>query len=328
MSNTNQRKHGKVLDLLIDNIALVILIVLCVVGTIATKGLFVSPTNLRNVVRQICVSSIIGIGFTCVIASGNLDLSVGTMLGMLGVIIALISKTALGFWGALGIGLCIGAACGGLNGIIGVKLRLPLFIVTLATGQVFKGICYLLSNTSPISGLPAIFKTIGQGHWGPVPIPVYIMMFVGLIVYVLLNKTIFGRHAIATGGNREAARTSGINVGRTTILVYTLMGICNVVAAVIMTGRAASAQPAAGQGMEMDAIAAVVIGGTPLSGGYGKIVGTMIGCLIVGVIANVLNLIGMDSNWQLIAKGFMILCAVGLDVLTTLYVNAQMRRMK
>jgi ribose/xylose/arabinose/galactoside ABC-type transport system permease subunit len=311
-----------------DNKAMVILMALCAVGFIATNGLFFSLTNLTNVVRQICTSAVIGIGFTCVIASGNLDLSVGTMLGMLGVIMALISKTALGFWGALAIGVAAGALCGLINGLIGVNLKLPLFIVTLASGQVFKGICYLLSNTSPVSGIPSAFRAVGQGYWGPVPIPIYIMAAVGASVFVLLNMTAFGRRAVATGGNREAARTSGVNVDHTIVLVYVLMGVCTAIAAAIMTGRAASAQPPAGQGMEMDAIAAVVIGGTPLSGGYGKVGGTLLGCLIVGVITNVLNLAGMDSNWQLVAKGLLILFAVGLDVASTLYVNNKMRRMR
>ena len=318
-------QQPKFLDLLLNNKALVILVILCIASAIISD-VFFTASNLMNVTRQIAASAVMGIGFTCVIASGNLDLSVGTMLGMLGVIMALFSKTGLPFPVALLLGVAIGAGCGFLNGFIGVKFKLPLFIVTLATGQVFKGVCYLLSNTSPVTGLPDAFKKIGQGYIGPIPVPICITAGVAFLIYILLNKTVFGRHAIATGGNREAARTSGINVNRTTILIYMLMGVCTAIAAAIMTGRAASAQPAAGQGMEMDAIAAVVIGGTPLSGGSGKVVGTLIGCLIVGVIANVLNLAGVDSNWQLVAKGLLILFAVGLDVLTTTYFNAKMRK--
>lgn len=203
---------------------------------------------------------------------------------------------------------------------------MPLFIVTLATGQVFKGACQLLSNTSPINGLQDEFKMLGQGYLGPVPIPIYIMVVVGVVLYVVLNKTRFGRHAIATGGNREAARTSGINTNAVTIQIYVIMGICTSIAAMVMTGRAFSAQPAAGQGMEMDAIAAVVIGGTSLSGGAGRIVGTVIGCLIVGVITNMLNLVAVDSNWQLIAKGILILLAVLLDVATSQYFEKKMKK--
>jgi ribose/xylose/arabinose/galactoside ABC-type transport system permease subunit len=279
-----------------------------------------------NVIRQVCASAILGMGFTLVIASANLDLSVGYMLGMLGVIMGLLSRANVPFPLVLLIGVATGAACGFINGFIGVKFKLPLFIVTLATGQVYRGACQLLSNTSPVNGLQSAFKVLGQGYWGPIPIPIYIMVFVGVVLYIVLNKTRFGRHAIATGGNREAARTSGINTGRITILIYVIMGVCVAIAAMVMTGRAYSAQPAAGQGMEMDAIAAVVIGGTSLSGGAGRIGGTVIGCLIVGVINNMLNLAGVDSNWQLVAKGLLILTAVLLDVASTQYFEKKLKK--
>ncbi|HIR92209.1 MAG TPA: ABC transporter permease, partial [Candidatus Egerieimonas intestinavium] len=164
------------------------------------------------------------------------------------------------------------------------------------------------------------------GYLGPIPIPIYIMAAVGIVLWVVLNKTRFGRHAIATGGNREAARTSGINTNSVTVWIYVIMGICVAIAAMVMTGRAFSAQPAAGQGMEMDAIAAVVIGGTSLSGGSGRIIGTVIGCLIVGVITNMLNLAAVDSNWQLVAKGILILLAVLLDVVTSRYFTEKMKK--
>jgi len=312
------------MDFALDNKALIILFVLTIFSAFASPVFFTS-TNLINVIRQISTIAIMGIGFTCILASGNMDLSVGSLLGMLGVIMAMLSKV-IPLPAALLIGLIIGALCGATNAVIGVYLRMPLFIVTLAMGQVFRGIAFLLSNTSPITGLPAGFRFIGQGYMGFIPIPIVITAVVGVIVWILLNKTIFGRHAIATGGNREAARTSGINVNRTTILVYMLMGVCAGIAAAVMTGRTASAQHIAGQGMEMDAIAAVVIGGTQLGGGSGKIVGTLFGCMIVGVIANILNLMGVDSNWQLVAKGALILFAVGLDVVTTTYINTKMRK--
>lgn len=309
----------------LNNKALVILMLLCLVAAIVSPAFFTSR-NLMNVVRQVCASSILGIGFTLVIASGNLDLSVGYMLGMVGVIMGLLSRENVPFPLVLLAGIATGAACGFINGFVGVKFKLPLFIVTLATGQVYKGACQLLSNTSPVNGLQEEFKVLGQGYLGPIPIPVYIMAGVLVALYVLLNKTRFGRHAIATGGNREAARTSGINTNSVTIRVYIIMGICAAVAAMVMTGRAFSAQPAAGQGMEMDAIAAVVIGGTSLSGGTGHIVGTVIGCLIVGVINNILNLASVDSNWQLVAKGLMILMAVLLDVASSGYFNQKLKK--
>jgi ribose transport system permease protein len=325
-TNNNMIKNQTFLmEFLLNNKALIILLLLCVSGVFVSPN-FLNPINIRNVIRQICTSTIIGVGFTCVIASGNLDLSVGYMLGMLGVIMGLLSKTSMPFPLVVLAGLGAGALCGLLNGIIGIRFRLPLFIVTLATGQIFRGICYLISNTSPVTGLPAAFKTLGQGYLGPIPVPVYIVILATLAIYVILNRTAFGRYAIATGGNRVAARISGINTDFITVAIYVLMGLCTTIAALIMTGRAASAQPAAGQGMEMDAIAAVVIGGTPLHGGKGKVMGTVFGCLIVGVINNALNLARVDSNWQLIAKGGLILIAVLLDVVTQTYFDKKLKK--
>lgn len=312
-------------DIILNNKAIIILLLLCVVATCMNPA-FISGRNLMNVIRQICASAILGIGFTLVIASANLDLSVGYMLGMLGVIMGLMSRANVPFALVLLTGVAVGAFCGFINGFIGVRFKLPLFIVTLATGQVYRGACQLLSNTSPVNGLQDEFKVLGQGYLGSIPVPIYIMAVVGIVLYIVLNKTRFGRHAIATGGNREAARTSGINTGFVTVRIYMIMGVCAAIAAMVMTGRAFSAQPAAGTGMEMDAIAAVVIGGTSLSGGSGRIGGTVVGCLIVGVINNMLNLAGVDSNWQLVAKGLLILAAVLLDVASSNYFTKKLKK--
>lgn len=322
-----QKKKGRssMLDMLLDNKAVLILILLCLVAT-CMNSKFLGGRNIMNVIRQVCASAILGVGFTLVIASANLDLSVGYMLGMIGVIMGLLSRANVPFILVLLAGLATGALCGFINGFIGVKFKLPLFIVTLATGQVYRGACQLLSNTSPVNGLQNEFKVLGQGYLLGVPIPIYIMVVVGVTLYIVLNRTRFGRHAIATGGNREAARTSGINTDSVTIRIYMIMGVCTAIAAMVMTGRAFSAQPAAGQGMEMDAIAAVVIGGTSLSGGAGRIGGTVVGCLIVGVINNMLNLAGVDSNWQLVAKGLLILTAVLLDVASSRYFSKKLKK--
>ena len=315
------------INFVINNKALAILVLICVAATILNPTTFPTPRNMMNVLRQVTSSTILGIGYTMVISSGNLDLSVGYMLGMLGVIMGLISRAnALPFVLVLVVGVICGMCCGFINGFIGIRFKLPLFIVTLATGQIYRGACMLLCNTSPVNGLQDAFKVVGQGYIGPVPIPVYMMFITAAIMWVVLNKTKFGRHAIATGGNREAARTSGINTNRITITIYVIMGVCVSLAAMVMTGRAFSAQPAAGQGMEMDAIAAVVIGGTSLSGGSGRVIGTIFGCLIVGIITNMLNLRAVDSNWQLIAKGLLILAAVLLDVMSTNYFNEKMKK--
>ena len=323
MKEKSIRDNHKIANFLMGNKAPIILIILCIAASLISP-VFLTSRNLINVLRQVAVSSVLGIGYTLVMTSGNLDLSVGSMLGMLGVIMGLLSVRGLPFGLVLVIGMAFGALCGFLNGFIGMKLKLPLFIVTLAQGQVYKGVCFLLSNNSPVNGLQDQFKWIGQGYVFHIPVPIYITLFCCLIMSVLLGNTRFGRQVIATGGNREAALVSGINVSRLTIFVYMIVGMFVSVAAMIMNGRAFSAQPTAGTGMEMDAIAAVVIGGTSMSGGNPNVVGTIFGCVIVGVISNILNLTGVYSNWQHVVKGLMILTAVALDTISSRMITARM----
>lgn len=295
--------------------ALLILIGLMVVLSVLSDVFFTS-VNLMNVLRQICASTTLGIGFTLVVASGCIDLSVGCMVGMIGTFAALLATRTSGIPAVviIIITLGIGIGCGLLNGVLINILKLPFFIATIATMSIFEGVNYLACNNSSVTGIPNWFKQIGQGYVGAIPIPVIIMIAIVVIGIVLVKKTTFGRNALALGGNREAARVCGVKTSRASIGVFVFMGACAAVTALILTGRAASAQTTAGQGMEMDAIAAVVIGGTPLSGGKGRMAGTLIGCMIVGCINNGLNLLNVDSNWQLIAKGLMIVAAVMIDV--------------
>ncbi|HHV11917.1 MAG TPA: ABC transporter permease [Clostridiales bacterium] len=319
MSNTNK------LNILLDNKAILIFLLLFIISCFVSP-VFLSSRNLLNVIRQISVSAIVGIGFTCIIASANLDLSVGDMIGLLGAEMALLSRAGLPFGLVILIGVLTGAFCGFMNGMIGVSIGLPLFIVTLATGQIYNGITLLITHNSAVTGISPEFKALGQGYLFNIPTPIYIMVGVGIVIYLVLNKTTFGRHIIAIGGNKEAAHVSGIDTKKVTVGVYMLLGVCASVAAVVLTGRANSAQPSAGAGMALDSVAAVVIGGTPLSGGSGKVMGTVIGCLIVGTINNMLNLLGVDSNWQSVAKGLLILIAVSLDVLSDRYFKKRMEK--
>ena len=300
----------------LNNKALFILIILFVVASVGSD-VFLTSNNLLNVTRQVAASTVLGLGFTLVVASGTMDLSVGMMLGLLGVIMAkvsLIDGVPLGM--ALAVGVLFGALFGMINGFISVRYNLNPFIVTLSTKQIFKGANYLLCNNSPISSISDGFKSIGQGAVGSIPIPIIIVLVVAIVISIIFYRTKFGRHIIALGGNAEAARVSGIDIKKVRIGVYTLMGICVAIAAMIMTGRVGSAQPTAGQDMEMDALCSVVLGGTPMGGGKGKVEGTVLGCLIVGVINNCLNLLRIDSNWQLIVKGALILVVVIMDVKT------------
>lgn len=309
------KKERKIdwVEVILDNKTLVLLIILCVAASILSAN-FLKPQNLLNVLRQVCVSCVIGVGFTLVLASGNIDLSVGYLLGMVGVIMGYLSKAeAAPAVVIMIIGILIGVLSELVNGACITYLNLPGFIVTLATGQIFKGIGYIISNTTTISGLQEGFRLVGQSYVLGIPFPVYVMVVVALVLALVLNKTPFGRHVISMGGNAEAARVCGVNINRTRMLVFVIMGICVGIASVLLTGRTFTAQPNAGHGMEMDAVAAVVIGGTSLSGGVGHIGGTIFGCLLVGVINNILNLTGVDSNWQLVAKGLTILLAIFID---------------
>lgn len=302
--------------ILLGNKVFIILIILGAALSCITP-LFLTQYNLFNVLRQITVSALVSVGFTLVLGSGHMDLSIGALVGFLGIILAklLVADVPVG----VAILLCIlaGMLCGAFTSSMVTAFSLPPFIVTLAMQQVYKGVGYLITNMAPVYNLPDSFLVIGQGYWGPVPIPVYIMVALTIVMTLVVNRTVFGRHAIAMGGNMEATKVSGVNTNRVRMGVYIVAGICAALGSIVITSRSASAQITAGHGMEMDAIAAVVIGGTPMRGGSANVVGTLFGCLIVGVVNNGLNLLGIDSNWQVIAKGLLILFAVILDTTST-----------
>ena len=311
-------------SLLRGNKAFLIVVGLCIILSIASP-VFLRTSNLLNIVRQVCVSTLLSIGFTVVLSSGHMDLSVGTLLGLCGMVLAkMINEAGIPLPIAIILTLLLGTACGALNAATITIFRVVPFVATLATQSIFKGANYLISNLVPVAGLPDELVFIGQGYLLGIPVPIYIMLLVIILVWIMMNRTKFGRYVLAMGGNAEAARVSGINVDKMRYGVYMVGGFCTGIAAVVMTARTASAQVSAGQNMEMDAIAAVVIGGTAMSGGNANVWGTMFGCLIVGIVNNGLNLLGVDSNWQVIAKGVLILFAVIID---TLSARAQAERL-
>ena len=210
---------------------------------------------------------------------------------------------------------CIGGLVGMFNGLIISKTEIPPFIVTLASMNITKGIALVYTNGAPIRCMTDAFKFPGAGYVGPIPVPVILMLVVFVIVVLIVNRTHLGRHIYAVGGNAQAAKFSGINVEKVKFLVYTYTGIMAGIAGMVVASRLYSGQPTAGDGAEMDAIAAVVVGGTSMSGGSGRLGGTLIGVLIIGVLNNGLNLLGVDSNWQYIVKGLVILLAVYVDFL-------------
>ncbi|HHQ4188860.1 TPA: ABC transporter permease subunit [Clostridium perfringens] len=294
--------------------SLIGLVLLCIVITIVTPN-FLSVSNITNVFTQVSVNAIIAIGMTFVILTGGIDLSVGSTLAISGAVGASIVKSTGNVFLAIIVAAVIGIAVGLINGLLVSKGKLQAFIVTLATMTIFRGATLVFTDGTPISKLPEAFVKIGNGKLGFMPIPVIItiIIIIAIIAVYALSQTRFGRYLYALGGNEDASRLSGINTDKIKTLVYVVSGFASAIAGVIITSRIGSASPNAGTGFELDAIAAVVIGGTSLAGGEGTITGTLIGALIIGVLNNGLNLMNVSPFYQSIVKGLVILIAVLLD---------------
>ena len=292
--------------------SLIGLVLLCIVITIVTPN-FLSVSNITNVFTQVSVNAIIAIGMTFVILTGGIDLSVGSTLAISSAVGASIVKSTGNVFLAIIVAAVIGIAVGLINGLLVSKGKLQAFIVTLATMTIFRGATLVFTDGTPISKLPEAFVKIGNGKLGFMPIPVIITIIIAIIAVYALSQTRFGRYLYALGGNEDASRLSGINTDKIKTLVYVVSGFASAIAGVIITSRIGSASPNAGTGFELDAIAAVVIGGTSLVGGEGTITGTLIGALIIGVLNNGLNLMNVSPFYQSIVKGLVILIAVLLD---------------
>lgn len=276
---------------------------------------FLTINNIFNVLRQVSINALIAFGMTFVILTGGIDLSVGSILALTGAVTAGFLASGMDPILAMSLGLLLGAILGAINGIIIAKGKVAPFIATLATMTIYRGLTLVYTEGKPISGLgdSLSFQLLGKGYFFGIPVPIVTMVLSFGVLYFILKKTTFGRRVYAVGGNEEASKLSGINVDRIKIYVYSLTGALAALAALILTSRLNSAQPTAGTMFELDAIAAVVLGGTSLTGGRGWIVGTVIGALIIGVLNNGLNLIGVSSFFQQVVKGAVILIAVLLD---------------
>lgn len=292
--------------------SLIGLVLLCVIITFVAPA-FLTLSNITNVFTQVSVNAIIAVGMTFVILTGGIDLSVGSTLAISGALSASIIKSTGSVTLAIIVAALVGIAIGLVNGLLISKGKLQAFIATLATMTIFRGATLVFTNGTPISKLPEKFVNIGNGKIGFIPIPVIITVIVSIIAIYVLSQTRFGRYLYALGGNEDSARLSGINTDKIKTLVYVVSGFASSIAGVIITSRIASASPNAGTSFELDAIAAVVIGGTSLAGGEGKITGTLIGALIIGVLNNGLNLMNVSPFYQSIVKGLVILIAVLLD---------------
>ncbi|MBX9299098.1 ribose ABC transporter permease [Chromobacterium piscinae] len=292
-----------------------IALVLVAVGLSVMSPDFLTVNNLLNVMRQVSINALIAFGMTLVILLGGIDLSVGSILALSSVLTATLLQAGVAPMLATLLGILAGAAMGLFNGLVISKGKVAPFIATLATMTILRGLALVFSNGSPITGFDSeLFSMLGGGYVaGLVPVPVVWMLILFAGFWFLLKKTVFGRHLYATGGNEEAARLSGVKVDRVKLWVYTASGAMSAMAGVVLTSRLNSAQPTAGTGYELDAIAAVVLGGTSLSGGRGWIFGTLIGALLIGVLNNGLNLLGVSSFYQQVIKGAVILLAVLLD---------------
>jgi len=271
---------------------------------------FLSADNFANIVRQIAVIAIIAVGMTFVILSGGIDLSVGAVMALTGTIAAGLMagglSPALAFLAALLIGVAIGA----VNGALVAYAGMPSIIVTLATMGIARGLALIYSGGYPIDGLPQWVSVFGSGSLAGVPVSGIITVAVYLAAWVVLAHTAFGRHVYAIGGNEVATRLSGIRVGRDKLAIYTISGATSALAGIVMTSRLMSGQPNAGTGFELDAIAAVVLGGTAIIGGRGSVIGTLLGALLLGVLNNGLNMVGVDPYVQNVIKGVIILLAI------------------
>ncbi len=292
-------------------IVLAFLVLMAVLSVLSPA--FLTVSNLFNVAQQVSINAIMAAGMTFVILTAGIDLSVGSVLAFSGAIMAgLLSTGKPVLLGILG-GLAVGTLLGLINGIVITRGKVQPFIATLAMLTIARGLTLVYTDGRPITGLPEAFVWLGAGDVGRVPVPVIIMALVFGAAYVILTQTPLGRYVYAIGGNEEAARLSGVNVQFVKTLVYATSGLLSAVSAIVITGRLNSAQPTAGAGYELDAIAAVVLGGTTLAGGEGSVLGTLLGAFIIGVLNNGLNLLNVSSFYQQVVKGVVILLAVLLD---------------
>ncbi|MFF0675110.1 ABC transporter permease [Staphylococcus xylosus] len=290
-------------------------LILLVIIISALNSAFLEPSNLFNLLRQVSINGLIAFGMTFVILTGGIDLSVGSTLALSSAMIAILMVSGVDSIVALLIGCIFGVILGAINGLLITLGKMAPFIATLATMTVFRGLTLVITDGNPITNLNGsyAFQLFGRGYFLGIPVPAVTMFITFIILYIILHKTVFGRQTYAMGGNEKAAFISGIKVNKLKVMIYSLAGLMSAMAGAILTSRLNSAQPTAGMSYELDAIAAVVLGGTSLTGGKGRILGTLIGVLIIGVLNNGLNLLGVSSFYQQVVKGVVIIIAVLID---------------
>lgn len=299
-----------------DRWGILAVLAVLVIFMIVVAPNFTTVSNGFNIARAVSINAVLAAGMTLVILTGGIDLSVGSIVGVSGVVSILLWNNGSPPVVAVLGGIAVGALAGLINGVLVAYLALPAFIVTLGAMTYLRGTAYALTDARPLIAEGDLgFRLIGTGNIAGIPSPVIIMVIVYLVLWFVLERTRFGRHVYAVGGNAEAARLAGIKVKRVLTRVYVVAGLTAGLAGVMFAARVDSGQPRAGEGYELDAIAAVVLGGTSLAGGRGRIHGTFIGALIMGVLSNGLTLMNVPFFSQLVVKGIVIVLAVGIDSL-------------
>ena len=314
-NSTNKQTSRKSFGQLIlkQGSALLGLIILIIIATFLSPT-FLNPVNLLNVLLQVSMNAFVAMGMTFVMISAGIDLSIGAIVALTAEVMAMLAIGGMPWWAAGLIALAIGFSMGALNGFVIHKLKVIPFIVTLATMQVYRGLALLVTNGNYLYNLPHGLEPLGQGHiFKVIPVPPLIVIGVAIIAWFVLSRTKLGRNVYAIGGNEEAARLAGINIGLNKVVIYGISGLFCGIAAIVQTSRLMSTYTGLGVGWELDAIAATVMGGTAFSGGEGGVVGTLIGALVLGVIRNILTLINANPFIQTIVIGLVVLLAVVID---------------
>lgn len=300
----------------IENIGIYLFLVALIIFFSLMTRAFLTFSNFMVILRQVSIIGICAFGEAFVLISGGIDLSIGSVVALSGVIAATLSK----FFGisiplAFIVGITAGGGAGLLNGILATKAKIPPIIVTLGTLTIIRGLAFIVVGGVTIFGMPVNYRVLGRGYVGFIPIPILIMIIVFAIFFLILNNLNFGRHIYAIGSNEEAAIISGINVNRTKIMVYVLCGLMAGLGGAILSSRLDSGQAATAQGLELDVLTAVVLGGVSIAGGKGRLESVFVGVLIFGILANGMVLLNVQHFYQLVIKGVVLLFAVGLDML-------------
>lgn len=304
-----EKKPFDLKNFLMKYVMYLFLVLMCIVLAIASDK-FLTPTNLITIIKQISIQSVVAIGMTMIIISGNIDLSVGSIVAFCSVVCAMIMNKGLPVIVAIVVAIAAGALFGLITGGVTAKLKLHSFLVTLALMTAIRGMAQTLTNGRPVAGLPDGFGKIASGSIGPIPFLVIYMVILYAVFMYIMKYTAFGRSIYAVGSNQESARLSGINIEKVKTLVFVLSGALCGIAGVLLTAKVRSGDPTCANAWEMDTIAGAIIGGTSMMGGEGKLGGTIIGLLFVGILANGMVLLGVSAYMQSVIKGLVIFLAV------------------